>query len=140
MKNSVFCVFFALFGCFCLVSGYQSEVENVYYWREVLYENQPYSDYTLIGKYPYRIPGNNDITGIEYHAKSGLMVTTVGRIRPGIPSTLNAFCVADYDKGTSPYIWGFPDYEKNTLKPEFYRDSFYDSRNLLNKNHNYSAG
>ncbi|XP_055697009.1 L-dopachrome tautomerase yellow-f2-like [Phlebotomus papatasi] len=68
------------------------------------------------------------------------MVTTVGRIRPGIPSTLNAFCVADYDKGTSPYIWGFPDYEKNTLKPEFYRDSFYDSRNLLNKNHNYSAG
>ncbi|XP_055699437.1 L-dopachrome tautomerase yellow-f2-like [Phlebotomus papatasi] len=29
------------------------------------------------------------------------MITTVARIRPGVPSTLNAFCVADYDPGTS---------------------------------------
>ncbi|XP_059611835.1 L-dopachrome tautomerase yellow-f-like [Phlebotomus argentipes] len=48
------------------------------------------------------------------------MITTVGRLRPGVPSTLNAFCLKDYEEGTSPHLWGFPNYERNTLKASFY--------------------
>ncbi|XP_055699434.1 L-dopachrome tautomerase yellow-f-like, partial [Phlebotomus papatasi] len=96
---------------------------------------------TLIGKYPYHIPSNTDILGVGYHANSGLMLTTVGRIRPGVPSTLNAFCVADYEKGSSPHIWGFPDYNKNTLKAYYYDDnSAYYARNLSRKEGGYSPG
>ncbi|XP_055678985.1 L-dopachrome tautomerase yellow-f-like [Lutzomyia longipalpis] len=109
----------------------------MYYWKEIIYEDPPLDDNTLIGKYPYRLPYNNDVNGIEYHAQSGLMVTIVARIRPGVPSTLNAFCAADYDKGTSPHIWGFPNYQMNTLKA-----SFYDSRSGRNLKtfEEYSAG
>uniref|UniRef100_A0A1B0DIC1 Uncharacterized protein n=1 Tax=Phlebotomus papatasi TaxID=29031 RepID=A0A1B0DIC1_PHLPP len=124
MKKSVSLIFLALFACFCVSGGIKNGgVQSVYYWKKILFENLPYPANTLIGKYPYYIPAQNDVNGIQYHTQSGLMIAAVGRIRPGVPSTLNAFCVADYDKGTSPYLWGFPDYEKNTLKAEFYGNS-----------------
>lgn len=97
------------------------------------------TDDTYIGPYPYHIPSNNDVLGMGYHAQSGLMLTTVGRLRPGVPSTLNAFCVADYDKGTSPKLWGFPDYKRNTLKDYFY-ETTYRARELTKKHDTYSAG
>ncbi|XP_055696989.1 L-dopachrome tautomerase yellow-f2-like [Phlebotomus papatasi] len=140
MNNSVFWIIFAHIGYFCVNGIYNNGVENVYYWKNVLFENLPLFDDTVIGKYPYHIPENNDINGMQYHTQSGLMITTLARIRPGIPSTLNAFCVPDYDKGTSPYLWGFPDYEKNTLKASFYDESYYNSRKVSTENLNYSAG
>ncbi|XP_059622468.1 L-dopachrome tautomerase yellow-f2-like [Phlebotomus argentipes] len=51
------------------------------------------------------------------------MFATIGRLREGIPSTLNAFCTSDYRNGSSPHLWGFPNYEVNTLT-----DSDYDEQ------------
>ncbi|XP_055688247.1 L-dopachrome tautomerase yellow-f-like [Lutzomyia longipalpis] len=117
------------YGVFCVLAGFigfgicaNSDVESIYYWRNVNYENLPLADDAMIGPYPYYIPTNNDIIGIEYHAASGLFIASVVRIRPGIPSTQNAFCVSDYAKGTSPHIWGFPNYAVNTLKASFFHD------------------
>uniref|UniRef100_A0A1B0DQX8 Uncharacterized protein n=1 Tax=Phlebotomus papatasi TaxID=29031 RepID=A0A1B0DQX8_PHLPP len=115
MKKEIFFLGFVWY--FCVVGGYDR-------------------DDTLIGPYPYHIPINNNVLGIAYHAQSGLMVTSVARLRPGVPSAINAFCVADYDQGTSPYLWGFPDYEKNTLKEEFYAGG--DQSRKLNKQDKYS--
>ncbi|XP_055701678.1 L-dopachrome tautomerase yellow-f-like [Phlebotomus papatasi] len=97
-----------------------SYVKNIYWWKDVNFENLPLKEDAYIGKYPYYIPTNNNILGVSYHAQSGLMFACIGRLREGIPSTLNAFCISDYSKGTSPYIWGFPNYEVNTLKASDY--------------------
>ncbi|XP_055697008.1 L-dopachrome tautomerase yellow-f2-like [Phlebotomus papatasi] len=67
------------------------------------------------------------------------MLVTVARLRPGVPSNLNAFCVADYGKGTSPKLWGFPDFKRNTLKEYFYEKS-YRTRKLTKRHDTYSAG
>ncbi|XP_055686945.1 L-dopachrome tautomerase yellow-f2-like [Lutzomyia longipalpis] len=93
----------------------------------------------MIGKYPYYIPANNEVIGLGYHAASGLMLAAVGRIRPGVPSTLNAFCMEDYHKGTSPHLWGFPNYKMNTLQASFYDEQIRNIRSL-NTSIKYSAG
>ncbi|XP_055678009.1 L-dopachrome tautomerase yellow-f2-like [Lutzomyia longipalpis] len=41
----------------------------------------------------------------------------MARVRPGIPTSLGAFCIADYKYGSSPKLWGFPNYELNALSP-----------------------
>lgn len=99
-----------------------------------------FTDDHYIGPYPYHIPSNNEVIGLGYHAKSGLMLTSVGRLRPGVPSTLNAFCVAHYEKGNSPHLWGFPNYEKNTLNASFYGEFSFDIRKLPTEDRKYSAG
>uniref|UniRef100_A0A1B0DQY0 Uncharacterized protein n=1 Tax=Phlebotomus papatasi TaxID=29031 RepID=A0A1B0DQY0_PHLPP len=141
MKKVIqFCVVLPLF---CAIGGVKNNgVEEMYYWREVMYENLPLNDNAMIGKYPYHIPTNNDVYGAGYHAKSGLMLTTVGRIRPGVPSSLNGFCVSDYEKGSSPHFWGFPNYEMNTLKASFYEGTtdYSRSRSFRRKAQKYSAG
>lgn len=76
---------------------------------------------------------------MEHHAQSGLMFAAIVRLRPGIPSTLNAFCVSDYPQGTSPHLWGFPNYEQNTIKVSFYGEPD-DSRRTGVKETKYSAG
>ncbi|GAB0088337.1 Major royal jelly protein/protein yellow [Sergentomyia squamirostris] len=96
-------------------------VEEVFKWRKVEYENLPKSENYRIGPYKYYIPENNDISGFAYHPASGLMVTVNVRHRPGIPSSLNAFCVNEYTVGSSPKIWGFPNYKVNALRTsDFY--------------------
>ncbi|XP_055696994.1 L-dopachrome tautomerase yellow-f2-like [Phlebotomus papatasi] len=141
MKQNILLVILASFGYLNTIRGYKNYgVEEMYYWKDVYYENLPYEDDTLIGKYPYHIPANNDVVGIGYHAKSGIMLATVGRIRAGVPSTLNAFCVADYDKESSPKLWGFPSYRRNTLKSYFYEGFDKYSRQLNSDYTTYSAG
>uniref|UniRef100_A0A1B0DQX9 Uncharacterized protein n=1 Tax=Phlebotomus papatasi TaxID=29031 RepID=A0A1B0DQX9_PHLPP len=135
MKKNVF--LWVFLSCWFVVGGYNNGIDYYYYWWEVNYENLPFADDTQIGPYPYHIPSNNNILGITYHDQSGLMITTVGRLRPGVPSTLNAFCVAEYNQGTSPHLWGFPDYEKNTLKEEFYAGG--DQSRKFNKQDKYST-
>ncbi|GAB0094204.1 hypothetical protein DMENIID0001_094590 [Sergentomyia squamirostris] len=56
------------------------------------------------------------------------MIVTVARIRPGVPSTLNAFCTTDYPKRSSPRLWGFPNYQKNMLRASFYKETLDSSR------------
>ncbi|GAB0088340.1 hypothetical protein DMENIID0001_027430 [Sergentomyia squamirostris] len=102
----------------------QNYVEEVFKWKSVTYENLPLSEYSWIGPYPYYIPENNDISSMAFHPASGLMIVNVLRIRPGIPSTLNAFCVNEYTVGSSPKLWGFPNYNVNTLRSsDFERQS-----------------
>ncbi|XP_059611728.1 L-dopachrome tautomerase yellow-f2-like [Phlebotomus argentipes] len=43
------------------------------------------------------------------------MIVSFVRVRPGVPTSLGAFCVSDYKVGTSPKIWGFPNYKINAL-------------------------
>ncbi|XP_059612754.1 L-dopachrome tautomerase yellow-f2-like [Phlebotomus argentipes] len=45
------------------------------------------------------------------------------RLRPGVPSTLNAFCTTDYPKDSSPRYWGFPNYKMNQLKASYYGET-----------------
>lgn len=73
---------------------------------------------------------------------SELMVVAVGRLRPGVPSTLNAFCVSDYPKGTSPHLWGFPNQEKNVLEASFYGEEVPNNqdRSLTQKFKKFSPG
>lgn len=97
-----------------------------------------FTDDAYVGMYKYNIPENNDVIGLDLHTESGLMIVGMGRLRPGIPSSLNAFCVSDYTSGQSPHLWGFPNYDMNTLQASFYEDS---SRKRLTKRHaTYSAG
>ncbi|XP_059612752.1 L-dopachrome tautomerase yellow-f-like [Phlebotomus argentipes] len=95
---------------------------------------------TYIGPYKYNLPYNNDIIGIEYHHYSKLMFGIVVRLRPGVPSTLNAFCTTDYAKNSSPRYWGFPNYEVNQLKASYYGQTRDAGRQLEQKHSNYSAG
>ncbi|GAB0094197.1 Six-bladed beta-propeller, TolB-like [Sergentomyia squamirostris] len=106
----------AFFVCLSAVAA----VEEIYHWKKLDYDNLPIKENAFIGKYPYYIPENNALMGVCHHSASGLTLVTVPRTRPGIPSTLNAFCTTDYHPGTSPCPWGFPSYDKNTLKPHFY--------------------
>ncbi|GAB0094203.1 hypothetical protein DMENIID0001_094580 [Sergentomyia squamirostris] len=58
------------------------------------------------------------------------MIATVARLRPGVPSTLNAFCTTDYPKGSSPRLQGFPNYQKNMLRASFYEGTLASFRKL----------
>ncbi|GAB0088611.1 hypothetical protein DMENIID0001_030680 [Sergentomyia squamirostris] len=58
------------------------------------------------------------------------MIVTIGRLREGVPSTLNAFCPANSPQGVSPHLWGFPDYKTNTLIPSDYENVVTFSRDL----------
>ncbi|GAB0094215.1 hypothetical protein DMENIID0001_094710 [Sergentomyia squamirostris] len=123
-----------LLACLEISSG---AVDEVYNWKQVFYENLPYEANFQIGKYPYYIPENNDVLAVNYHVASGLAITNVGRVRSGIPSSLNAFCAKDYPDGTTPYLWAFPDYKKNTIKPTFYslppHDDIWSQNNTVKK-------
>ncbi|XP_055687207.1 L-dopachrome tautomerase yellow-f-like [Lutzomyia longipalpis] len=125
---------------FLLSCPLEAAVENIYYWKSVTYEDQPLADETYIGPYQYNIPENNDVIGLSLHKKSGLMLVGMGRLRPGIPSTLNAFCITDYETGTSPHVWGFPNYEMNTLKASFYGDAQTGRRKFVKRDMIYSSG
>uniref|UniRef100_A0A1B0D644 Uncharacterized protein n=1 Tax=Phlebotomus papatasi TaxID=29031 RepID=A0A1B0D644_PHLPP len=116
MKSLLYKLF--LYLCvFCFTSGNNHYyVEEVYKWNKIEFENLPKSENSYVGPYRYYIPENNDVMGMGYHPGSGLMLITVSRLRPGIPSSLAAFCVSDYELGSSPKIWGFPNYEINALK------------------------
>ncbi|XP_059611833.1 L-dopachrome tautomerase yellow-f2-like [Phlebotomus argentipes] len=141
MERNNLRIFLLLFVCFLVVKGAKKNgIEMMFYWREVIYEDLPLPDDTVIGKYPYHIPANNDVIGLAYHAKRQLMIATVGRLHPGVPSSLNAFCVNDYYVGTSPHLWAFPNYEKNTIKASFYDNTQIDSRKLHKKGEKYSSG
>ncbi|GAB0094192.1 hypothetical protein DMENIID0001_094470 [Sergentomyia squamirostris] len=133
-------VFLVVHLCFTFTLGLKSEVEEVYYWKKVLFENLPIPEDSYIGRYPYYIPENVDPTGLAHHAPSEIMIITTGRIRVGVPTALNAFCTSDYKKGTSPRLWGFPDYKKNTLPASVYGDSVVGARALDTKPTNYSHG
>ncbi|GAB0094209.1 hypothetical protein DMENIID0001_094650 [Sergentomyia squamirostris] len=114
-------------------------VQEVYNWKQVLYDNLPFDGSVNIAKYQYYIPENNDIVAFSHHAKSGLVLATVPRFRPGIPSSLNAFCTKDYPAGTSPRLWAFPDYKKNAIKAFYYgipHDDAYNQTTIKL----YSAG
>ncbi|GAB0093503.1 hypothetical protein DMENIID0001_086520 [Sergentomyia squamirostris] len=121
--------------------GFNGEVEEVYYWKKVIYENLPLDKDAYIGPYRYFTPTNNNVLGVGYHASSGIMIVAMGRLRSGIPATLAAFCTSDYPMGSTPAIWGFPDYQKNTLKASFYEQSQNYYRNLETTNPvKYSPG
>ncbi|GAB0094193.1 Six-bladed beta-propeller, TolB-like [Sergentomyia squamirostris] len=124
-------VFVVLHACYAIFSsGLKTEAEDIYHWKTLEFENLPLPEDSFIGKYPYYIPENVDVLGLTHHVSSGLIIITAGRLRPGVPSALNAFCTDDFEKGSSPRIWGFPDYERNTLKASFYEDSEGSSRAL----------
>ncbi|GAB0088338.1 hypothetical protein DMENIID0001_027410 [Sergentomyia squamirostris] len=93
----------------------ESYVEEIFKWKKVTYQNLPQSANSYVGPYKYYIPENNDIASIAYHPASGLMIANIIRVRPGIPATLAAFCVNEYSVGSSPALWGFPNYEVNAL-------------------------
>ncbi|XP_055680107.1 L-dopachrome tautomerase yellow-f-like [Lutzomyia longipalpis] len=108
----------------CFSTGYSIEyVEELYKWKIIQYENPPQSENSSIGPYPYYVPEFNSIVQMGYHPQSGLMIVTVPRMRPGVPITLGAFCVQGNPVGSSPKIWGFPNYEVNTLEASDYQSS-----------------
>ncbi|GAB0094196.1 hypothetical protein DMENIID0001_094510 [Sergentomyia squamirostris] len=110
-----------LFLSYSFVGANSPFIKEIYQWSQVRYENYLlFNAQEYIGKYPYYIPENNALMGLSHHAASGLTIVTVPRVRPGIPSTLNAFCISDYKQGKSPYLWSFPYYERNAIKPIFY--------------------
>ncbi|GAB0094202.1 Six-bladed beta-propeller, TolB-like [Sergentomyia squamirostris] len=139
MRVIILPLLFLFLLCFTIILGVKNGVEEMYYWKEVKYENLPLPDDTYIGEYPYHTPNTNDILGLGYHAESGLMIATVSRLRSGVPSTLNAFCTTDYPKGSSPKLWGFPSYERNMIKESFYENTLDGSRSLDTAPRNYSA-
>ncbi|GAB0099060.1 Six-bladed beta-propeller, TolB-like [Sergentomyia squamirostris] len=106
----------------------QAQFQQTYQWKSVDFEWLPKPKDSYVGKYPYFIPENNNILGSGYHAKSGLMLVTIGRLREGIPSTLNAFCPGEYPSGSSPLLWSFPDQRTNTLLPSDYSNAHYAAK------------
>ncbi|XP_055680091.1 L-dopachrome tautomerase yellow-f2-like [Lutzomyia longipalpis] len=111
--------------------GKFSPTEEVFTWKKVEYENLPKSEKSRLGPHAYYIPQNNDIIGMGFHPLSGLMIVNILRSRPGVPTSLGAFCIKDYmlhKVGTSPKIWAFPNYEINALHPEDFSE-----RNLIEK-------
>ncbi|GAB0086911.1 Six-bladed beta-propeller, TolB-like [Sergentomyia squamirostris] len=135
MKCDILGVLLVLFGPL-FVHGFKGEVEEMYYWKKVIYENLPLDEDAYIGPYRYFTPTNNNVLGAGYHVSSGLMIVAMGRLRGGIPATLAAFCTSDYPKGTTLAIWGFPDYQKNSLKASFYEQSQNYYRKLETKTTN----
>ncbi|GAB0088328.1 hypothetical protein DMENIID0001_027310 [Sergentomyia squamirostris] len=111
------------YSCVYCVKNY-NRAEEFYAWKYVEYKNLPKAaDYFIKPDEPYYIPENTNIEGVGYHATTGLFIVTVGRLKKGIPSTVNAFCAHSYkEKGTiNPKVWGFPSYEINALLPEFFK-------------------
>ncbi|XP_055680090.1 L-dopachrome tautomerase yellow-f2-like [Lutzomyia longipalpis] len=109
------CVFFQR------INSYPKDhVEEVFQWKKVEFENLPQPENSYVGPYPYYIPENVDVTSAGgYHPASGLFLTITARFRPGIPTSFGAFCVHEYKYlGSSPKIWGFPNYEMNAFRPE----------------------
>ncbi|GAB0094201.1 hypothetical protein DMENIID0001_094560 [Sergentomyia squamirostris] len=106
--------------CLSVVGALKSDVELAFSWKQLLFESLPLSEDAYIGSYPYYIPENNALSGLSHYAPGKLSIVTIARVRVGIPSTLNAFCDDDYEKGSSPRLFGFPNFQKNTLKPYFY--------------------
>ncbi|XP_055680086.1 L-dopachrome tautomerase yellow-f-like [Lutzomyia longipalpis] len=128
LKNII--LFLVVF-CALAVRGY-ADVEEVFYWSRVNYENLPQQENSYVGPYPYYVPENNEVLNIGYHPASGLVTTTVGRFRPGVPIALGAFCIGDYRTGSSPRIWGFPSYEANALIPEDFAGGSYEENQRKN--------
>ncbi|XP_055680106.1 L-dopachrome tautomerase yellow-f-like [Lutzomyia longipalpis] len=91
-------------------------VDEIYHWKKVEFDGLPKSADSSVGPYPYYIPENNNINDVGYHAASGLVLVTILRVRPGVPITVGAFCAKNYEFGSSPKIWGFPNYGLNTLQ------------------------
>ncbi|GAB0088341.1 Major royal jelly protein/protein yellow [Sergentomyia squamirostris] len=133
-----------LFGgilCIILIAGQnwsdpQDFVEEVFKWKRLVYDNLPQAENSYIGPYPYYDPENADITAMAYHPASGLMIVNVVRLRPGIPSSLAAFCVNEYKIGSSPKLWGFPNYEVNALRTsDFQKENYYHDDQEYRKHH-----
>ncbi|XP_059611732.1 L-dopachrome tautomerase yellow-f2-like [Phlebotomus argentipes] len=98
------------------ISGYNEEkVEEVAKWNRVEYEFLPKPEFSSVGPYKYYIPENNNIASFGFHPASKLVVVTIGRLRPGVPTSLGAYCLNEFNFGKSPRIWGFPNYEINEL-------------------------
>ncbi|XP_055692432.1 L-dopachrome tautomerase yellow-f2-like [Lutzomyia longipalpis] len=115
---------------------YESYVKEVYYWKKVFFENLPKSDDSSVGPYRYYIPENVAVNGFGYHPASGLFVVTFPRLRPGVPITLGAFCVDEYKMGSSPTIWGFPNYQMNTLQDSDFAGGSDEEKAAQNAWHN----
>ncbi|XP_055697544.1 L-dopachrome tautomerase yellow-f2-like [Phlebotomus papatasi] len=92
-------------------------VDEVFKWNKVEFEYLPKLENSYVGPFRYYIPENNNIGSFGYHPASGLMIVSIFRVRPGIPTNLAAFCVGDYLLGSSPRVWGFPNYQLNDLHP-----------------------
>uniref|UniRef100_A0A1B0CUN7 Putative secreted protein n=1 Tax=Lutzomyia longipalpis TaxID=7200 RepID=A0A1B0CUN7_LUTLO len=74
-------------------------VEVVYQWKVVEFENLPLPENATIGRHRYYDPEHINIMQMGYHPLSGLMIVTVTRTRSGVPITMGAFCVDDYPPG-----------------------------------------
>ncbi|XP_059611734.1 L-dopachrome tautomerase yellow-f2-like [Phlebotomus argentipes] len=61
-----------------------------------------------------------------FHPLSKLMIVPIMRSRPGIPIILGAFCVTEDNIGTGPKIWGFPNYEMNSLRASDFQSETSD--------------
>ncbi|XP_059611730.1 L-dopachrome tautomerase yellow-f2-like [Phlebotomus argentipes] len=69
------------------------------------------------------------------------MVVVIVRIRPGVPTSLAAFCASDYSEGSSPKIWGFPNYEINALRDsDFIGGPDEEGRKFHSKPNKYHHG
>ncbi|GAB0095599.1 hypothetical protein DMENIID0001_109960 [Sergentomyia squamirostris] len=99
-----------------------ADVEEIFTWNYVDYKNLPHpEDFYITPDEPYYVKGNTNVEGIGYHAPTGLFIVTVVRIKKGVPSTVNAFCADDYEIGSNtPKVWGFPSYEMNEIKAEYF--------------------
>ncbi|XP_055680099.1 L-dopachrome tautomerase yellow-f2-like [Lutzomyia longipalpis] len=93
-----------------------SNVQEVFKWKKVDLEHVSLLENTYVGPYKYRIAENENIISMGYHPASGLMIVAFLRRRPGVPTTLGAFCASEYNFGSSPRIWRFPNYHVNDLR------------------------
>ncbi|XP_055680103.1 L-dopachrome tautomerase yellow-f2-like [Lutzomyia longipalpis] len=94
----------------------KSHVEEVYKWKKVEFESLPQPEDSYVGPYKYYAPENSDVMGMGYHPASGLMIVILGRLRPGSPATIAAFCANEYKFGSSPKFWAFPNFEIQALR------------------------
>ncbi|XP_055680096.1 L-dopachrome tautomerase yellow-f2-like [Lutzomyia longipalpis] len=117
----------SIFLLFQAISGSSNNyVEEVFKWKKVEFEYSTDLDNTYVGPYRYHIPENENIVSMGYHPASGLIVVSFLRTRPGIPTTLGAFCASEYAFGSSPVIWRFPNPYVNELRSsdfEYYIDN-----------------
>ncbi|GAB0088335.1 Six-bladed beta-propeller, TolB-like [Sergentomyia squamirostris] len=105
---------------------YNSYVEEVFKWKRVQFENLPKPANSWVGPYKYYAPENIDIMGMAYHRSTGIMLLALGRLRPGTPTTVAAFCTSDYITGSSPKFWSFPDWKTNELRASDFDGSSED--------------
>ncbi|XP_059611729.1 L-dopachrome tautomerase yellow-f2-like [Phlebotomus argentipes] len=128
---------FVMLGAFAALSV--GHVEEMFRWKKVEYENLPYSEKSWVGPYRYYIPENNGVGSIAYHVASGLIMTANVRLRPGVPTSVGAFCIGDYPTGSSPKLWGFPNYELNALHATDFAtqlETEEDDETRIHKHHN----